>query len=374
MSRAVRVMLLFLCISSWCIQTAHAYSIIDLGSLGGPSYAFGINDLGQVVGLSRLDSGPEHAFVWDQVNGMQGLGTLGGPSSTSYAINNNGKIVGWSSINTFSYHAFLFDTMAANPTMIDLGNLGSPNSHGFDINNADVLVGYSAQIPSGPRAGFVYDLNSPGMTAINALGQSPYTVPHDINSLGQVVGGYNTDQAFMYDLRDGSLLNLGSLGGGTSVAVSINDNGLVAGFSTLADGSEHGFLYDLQTSTMTDLGALDDGPSRARGMDQSGRVVGMSDTADGNRAFLWDNGLMYNLNDLLGADYSDYVMMDAYEINELGWIAGWGTNPAGELRALVAVPENTPAPVPEPGSLLLLSLGALSGYMMVRRRAQPSPV
>ena len=52
--------------------------LLDLGTLGGQnSFAFGINNLGQIVGTSELESGQSRAFLWE--NGeMMDLGTLGG--------------------------------------------------------------------------------------------------------------------------------------------------------------------------------------------------------------------------------------------------------------------------------------------------------
>jgi len=41
-------------------------TITDLGTLGGNwSYAFGINDRGQVVGYGQTASGEIHAFMWE---------------------------------------------------------------------------------------------------------------------------------------------------------------------------------------------------------------------------------------------------------------------------------------------------------------------
>ena len=55
---------------------ATPYYVTDLGSLGGPSIAFGINNGGQVVGTSFTTSdttGDTQAFLWDHVNGMTSL-------------------------------------------------------------------------------------------------------------------------------------------------------------------------------------------------------------------------------------------------------------------------------------------------------------
>ena len=68
----------------------------DLGTLGGDySIAYGINDMGQVVGESTTDNGQTHAFITgpDGV-GMTDLGTLGGDYSLAFGINDAGQVVG----------------------------------------------------------------------------------------------------------------------------------------------------------------------------------------------------------------------------------------------------------------------------------------
>ncbi len=68
----------------------------DLGTLGGSrSGATGINDRGQVVGMSETASGAEHAVLWEQGT-MTDLGTLGGNWSRAYGINDRGQVVGMS--------------------------------------------------------------------------------------------------------------------------------------------------------------------------------------------------------------------------------------------------------------------------------------
>jgi probable HAF family extracellular repeat protein len=59
------------------------WTVTDLGTLGGNwAQAFGVNAQGQVVGLSRTESGRLHAFVWDW-GVMTDLGTLGGDETTA---------------------------------------------------------------------------------------------------------------------------------------------------------------------------------------------------------------------------------------------------------------------------------------------------
>src|SRR5215203_1071244 len=61
--------------------------LIELGTLGGPtSYAFAINDAGQVVGAAATAEDECHAFLWE-AGQMTILDDLGGPESADTAIN-----------------------------------------------------------------------------------------------------------------------------------------------------------------------------------------------------------------------------------------------------------------------------------------------
>lgn len=88
--------------------------LTDLGTLGGEqSWAYGLNNLGQVVGWANLASGIYHAFVWADDNGngltdtgeMQDLGTLGGLFSSAYAVNDDGIIVGYAQDSSYRWQA-----------------------------------------------------------------------------------------------------------------------------------------------------------------------------------------------------------------------------------------------------------------------------
>ena len=79
-------------------------TMMDLGTLGGTySSAAGINDAGQIVGISTTGDTTaagdlvRHAFVWEGGE-MIDLGSLGGTYSAAAGINSNGVVIGWSSI------------------------------------------------------------------------------------------------------------------------------------------------------------------------------------------------------------------------------------------------------------------------------------
>lgn len=113
----------------------------DLGTLGGArSYAYGINDVGQVVGGSQTASGGFrfHAFLWSAADGMKDLGTLGGDDSSAYAVNRAGHVVGSSTTATGEIHAFLWTPTSG---MVDLGAPVGGTSDALDINEAGWVVG-----------------------------------------------------------------------------------------------------------------------------------------------------------------------------------------------------------------------------------------
>jgi probable HAF family extracellular repeat protein len=65
----------------------------DIGTLGGAdSQAFGINEWGGVVGKSDVASGEAHAFLWLERHGFLDLGRVG--ESAAFGVSNVGQVVG----------------------------------------------------------------------------------------------------------------------------------------------------------------------------------------------------------------------------------------------------------------------------------------
>ncbi len=138
----------------------------DLGTLLGTTNssgrAWGINQSGAVVGLSRNAANTtSQATLW--IGGsISNLGSLAGGAffSQAYAINDNHVVVGSSVVGKVSptsstdlNHAFVWQ----NGVMTDLGahpsNTNFVHSEAKDINNAGEIVGYTARLFSSPTSG-----------------------------------------------------------------------------------------------------------------------------------------------------------------------------------------------------------------------------
>ena len=84
-----------------------------------------------------------------------------------------------------------------------------------------------------------------------------------------------------------------------------------------------------QNGTITDLGTLGGATSVAYGINASGQIVGSAQTANGrSRAFLWKSGTMSNLGTL----GDSFIHSDAYGINARGQVVGYSTQPAARAQ------------------------------------------
>jgi probable HAF family extracellular repeat protein len=164
--------------------------VIDLGALTGGDYsqAFNINDKGQIVGASET-TGPgcdpvpfnacTHAFLWEEGT-MTPLRPLGGPFSYAYGINNRGQVAGLSTTASGEYHAV---TWTPEGQITDLGMLPGDNfGRANAINDRGQIVGWSSGETT--RA-FVWEKGV--MSDLGTLNGS-YSAAVDINKHGLIVG------------------------------------------------------------------------------------------------------------------------------------------------------------------------------------------
>jgi probable HAF family extracellular repeat protein len=285
--------------------------VTNLGTFGGNgSFAIGANDHGQVVGAAA-NTVPDpfsvffgwgtqtRAFLWTQSQGLQDLGTLGGPDAIAANINDRGQIFGL--------------------------------SYTSDVPNS--LTG----IP--PIDAFIYEKGK--MTDIpNGFGGTLVS-PLGANNRGQLVGSatFADEQTFHPFLwSKGEFIDLGTFGGTFGDAVSINDAGVITGHAGTPDSAAHGFLW--KKGVLTDIGTVDDDDcSLGISINSANQIVGQSFACDGSvsHAFLWENGKIVDLNSLISHG-SDLQLQVAENINNSGEIAGFGVLPSGDQHAFLLVP------------------------------------
>ncbi len=351
------------------------YRIVQLKTLGGSeAFANWINARGWVAGAADLTGGHhEHAFLWRN-NKIHDLGTLGGNNSLAWPVNDRGMVAGDSVTSTndplrenfchfnidgksvFTKHTcsgyvLLRDVMTALPA------LGGNNSQVFGMNNSGQIVG-AAETDTQDSAcaspqvldfeAVVWGPHRKQIRQLPPLMGDPVGAAVAINDSGEVVGGSGIcapispaigAHALLW--RHGKPQNLGGFGGKTgNVAWDINNRGHIVGFSDLSgDTVTHAFLW--KSGKMTDLGTLPgDVFSFAFGINERDQVVGESCDASFNcRAFIWQDGVMHDLNLLVR--HSSLSLMLAESINKNGEITGIAYDPStGGIPAYVAIPKD----------------------------------
>ncbi|MBA3318194.1 MAG: hypothetical protein H0T50_08905, partial [Gemmatimonadales bacterium] len=319
------------------------YRIVKITSTlsGTSSRGSDINERGWVAGFSNRADGTRRATLWRH-GALTRIRTLGGPHSSVqwHGLNNRGMVVGiaetaetdslnetWSCVPFFPTNTgkvcrgFVWQdgVIKALPT------LGGTHSYATSVNDHSQVVGWAQTAVRDPTCDtlttvlqFRAVLWEPKKQRKREL--SPY--PGDstsaataINQQGQVVGisgecdvavgRYSARHAVLWD--HGAVTDLGNLGGTSwHTATAISERGDVVGFSNPAGAPDlagefiaRAFLWT-KAGGIRPLGRLPgDSTSQARGINSRRQVVGVSTSFEGiSRAFLWDNGVMRNLNGL----------------------------------------------------------------------------
>ncbi len=327
---------------------------------------------------------------------MQTLGTGPGFYSRSARINNNGQVIGYTYTSQFFSsrgRGFIY----SNGEMTDIGVLeGGLFSNSVGLNEKGQVVG-DASNPQNLSHAVIYENGL--LTDIDPIiGDSFYSYANAINNKGQIVGstnlgaylfdsGVKTRLSTMdaaYDINDsgaiaginrlnhaaiyynGTVQDLGTLGGNSSMLLDINENGQGVGRYATSSGVPKSFIYkDGQT---VDLGILEGGNlCYANALNDQCWAVGMA-TYNGSsyldtHGFVYHDGLMYDLNDIVDSSGDGWNIFSATGINNSGWIAASAYNSlTGEGMAVLL------KPVPEPVTLSFATLCAAAALNRRRKR------
>jgi probable HAF family extracellular repeat protein len=283
--------------------------IINLGTLGGyESFATGVNDQGQVVGLATINAPDSlsfpaqgqqaRAFLWE--NGtMRDLGTLGGPDAYAIGINDRGQVLGFSFVNSTpnattglpTGDGFLWE----NGVITDIpdpfgGTLVTP----FYLGDNGQVVGYASMPGDVPGQERPFLWQNGVFTDLSTLGGRG--AAEKINNAGQIVGNANFAGGTAYHAaiwQNGKVSDLATVGSDDcSVGLDINSVGQAVGYSAACDGSTaRAFLWQ-NGGPMVDLNTLVPANTAlhlqiATNINDFGEIVGSGKLANGDiHAFL----------------------------------------------------------------------------------------
>lgn len=232
-----------------------------VGPAGFGSNAQDINEFGDVTGYYH-GGAILRGYVYTDEFGAEDIGDLGEGYTYAYAINNSGQITGSFWFADGEGRAFRFTPGVG---MEDLGIIKTSNdpshedfSHGRDINDFGVVVGFS---PAGKHKGFAvthaFREAGQGMDDLGTLeGSDGGAVSRagSINSHGEIIGSAqdkdNRIVKFLYTEQFGMveleplIVNLPS---DTTIigATQINDAGEICGEIRFMDGSSEAILLTL---------------------------------------------------------------------------------------------------------------------------------
>jgi probable HAF family extracellular repeat protein len=364
---------------------ATSYTVVKYPSSVGGTVSRGtaINNQGLVAGFSNLADGTRHAAIWRDGT-ITDLLTLGGPGSTVPwpGINNNGIVVGISLTNEvdlldedWSCEAGGFIPTTTNlvcrgfwwenGAMHELPTLGGTHGFATEVNSTGQIVGWAENLVHDPtcvgvqtlqfravlwepKKGTTQELpplhgdSASAATAINEQGQ----VVGISGKCDQAVGRFSALHAVLWD--HGTPTEIPNLGGTTwHTPMDINERGDVVGFSNPPGPGDpegefiaHAFFWEKHSDQAVDIGVLDgDSFSEAFAINSRGQVVGVSfGGPNGSHAFLWQNGVLRDLNGLV--DIAPDVLQSAQDINDAGQITGRVRDAAtGQILMFVATPK-----------------------------------
>jgi probable HAF family extracellular repeat protein len=255
-------------------------------------------------------------FFWNGDH-LLAMPTLGGTHSFATGINNRGQVVGWAELGQ------------RDPSCVGVQQLG------FQAVVWEPLRGRLRRLRPFPGH------SASAATAINERGQA-VGISGDCD---QAVGRFTARKAALWDGR--RLIEIPNLGGVSwHTPMDINERGDVVGFSNPPGAADlagefvsHAFYWRRGSDKAVDIGVLDgDALSEAFGINNRGQVVGVSfgGTA-GSRAFIYQDGTLANLNDLV--DVAPNILQSAQHINDAGQITGRLRDVAtGQVLTFVATP------------------------------------
>lgn len=288
----------------------------DLGIYMTPNHS--INDRGEVAGRVRDASDSEsHLYLWSIENGLESPGDFGATHTFPAAINNRGQVVGSLKCEREGAPAevqpFIWDATQG------LQNIVLPRGYesaaAVDIDDRGLALVWTMQNEEGKSSfgAFLWS-EEEGMKRIDSIDREEMgTIPVALNGRGQIAGFFRKDNtpnvSFLW--HDEDLIDLGLLEGALDLMpFDLNDRSQIVGMAQMSfRQSFDDFFIDYRSRIPRSL------------RDWVAKFV------DGKwpkrEPFIWENGKMENLNDLVGGELDAKLEM-VHAINDRGQIVASG--------------------------------------------------
>ncbi|MCL4198026.1 MAG: hypothetical protein KJZ69_11105 [Phycisphaerales bacterium] len=261
-------------------------------------YAFGMNEQGVIVGHAGDDRYDPRAAPIAVLNGR----VLEGPRPNEslnflFGLGRADLVVGTSS-------TFPFVWKRGVPQQLRPAG-GLPQGSAYDANTRGVICGEVYRDFTGDYYPVVWPSAGARGIRLPGVGDSRQGAAFAINESNQVAGAVRNVGGYAFVAARWDSLNtpprvLGVLPGAmNSEGLSINSHGDVAGRSSFPDLTIQAFVYLDATNSITGLGHLGGGYSLAHGVNDARQVVGESTVNGEVHGFIWHEGVMRDLNDLI---------------------------------------------------------------------------
>lgn len=327
-----------------------------------------------IGGLLGLVANAQAAAVYQFLNFEgPGSGTTPGTGTNMNGIANSGAAVGFGIGGSGALTNFIRN---ADGSFTTLNIDGSTSAMALGINSAGDVVGTVAgaafYLPSG---GAAEPLASPG-SATSAFGINDLG-----NIVGQYTAGAATPGFLIANHSSTSFLTINAPSGSNLVnAQGVNDSGLIVGFYVGTDGNDHGFMVNtggLTSGSITGIPIADPTIPAVTGepgatfvfsqvlsINDNGIAAGYyGDSTTSQHGFLYNThtGMYTFLDDPAEAFSSGVEVTQITGINNMGDLTGFYSDANGVFHGFLAVP------TPEPATWPLAGLGLAAAWFGKRR-------
>ncbi len=334
-----------------------------------PAHALGINAHGHVAGVVDSNSVVDRATLWQVGESVIEFPTLGGDNSWAYDINDNGDVVGWANFEPGGSYYVYRAALWRDGEVVDLGTLGGESSEATATkNHGEWIAGIAEYELGNGKNRPVYWQNED----INALPPHP-SCPEcitgsveDVNSSGNIVGsasiGDSKIRATLW-LQNGDVIDLGTFPfWGSSYGLGLNDSLEVVGRASSFLDEGHAFYW--KDGDLMDIHHPDfpGNYSAANAINNRSEAVGWIGVNQFDcRAFIWEPGEQMRLLQTVVAPRQRFSirLRVAEDINDAGQICGRSTDGVWD-RAFLLSPVRPTMTVSQPTPGLAGEVNSLS--------------